>query len=98
MPRWSAPIVIDGKQVGIMCGSSPTRHCSSCGKRAAYQCDYPVVRKGKGHTTCDRWLCRGCATGVGPDRDYCPAHAREHVPDQQTLPGLAAAPHPSSKR
>lgn len=83
MPRWSAPIIIDGKVCGIMCGSSPTRYCSTCRKRAGYQCDYPVKSKSG---TCDRWLCRGCATRVGPDRDYCPAHAREHVPDQQALP------------
>lgn len=87
MPRWSAPTIIDGKVAGIMCGSSPTRKCATCGRRAAYQCDYPVVRKG--HTTCDRWLCRVCATNVGPDRDYCPAHARDHAV-QQTLPGMGA--------
>lgn len=38
-------------------------------------CDYPVTRRG-GPATCDRKICDAHATGVGPDTDYCTAHAR----------------------
>ena len=77
MPRFSTPIVIDGQVVGIACGSRPTRYCQTqgCRRVATIQCDHPVTRKGKAGT-CDRWCCRGCAKNVGPDRDYCPPHAR----------------------
>lgn len=77
MPSWSKPIVVDGQVVGIACGRSPRRNCSTPGCRSAatIQCDYSVVRKGK-VGTCDRWCCRSCAKNVGPNRDYCGAHAR----------------------
>jgi hypothetical protein len=88
MPRWCVPIIIDGKVVGSMCGSSPTRYCS-CKRRATIQCDYPAMRAGKAGT-CDRWCCRSCSTHVGPDKDYCAvhAHAAAHLEQQQTLPGI----------
>ena len=75
MARWSQPIVVDGKVVGVACGRSPDHWCKGCGKRATIQCDYPVTRKGGKAGTCDRWCCRSCATNVGPDRDYCRPHA-----------------------
>jgi len=41
-----------------------------CGRPAPKLCDWPI-----GHNkTCDMPLCVGHAHGVGPDRDYCPAH------------------------
>jgi hypothetical protein len=76
MPSWSRPIVVDGVVVGRACGRSPFHPCVTCGKSATIRCDHPVTRNGK-PKTCDRWCCRGCAVSVGPDRDYCAAHARE---------------------
>jgi hypothetical protein len=88
MPRRCVPIIIEGKVVGTMCVSAPTRYCS-CKRRATIQCDYPVMRAGKAGT-CDRWCCPSCSTSVGRDRDYCAAHARDQPKEQQTLPGMEA--------
>jgi len=53
------------------------RRCSTagCQNRASLLCDFAVTRKGKAGT-CDRPVCKPCAKNVGPDRDYCAAHAR----------------------
>lgn len=61
-----------------MCG--PRRSaagCSTpgCAQRHTKLCDYPVTRKGQ-PGTCDAKLCDLCAKSVGPDKDYCPPHAR----------------------
>lgn len=74
MPRWSQRLDLPGGGVAIVCGRSPSKRCK-CGKVATIQCDYPVVRKGVAGT-CDRHCCRSCATNVGPNRDFCPPHAR----------------------
>lgn len=75
MPRFSRPIIIDGKQVGVMCGRSPDKKCSSCGGFGGERlCDYPVTNGKTG--TCDRALCKSCAVRVAPNTDYCPAHHR----------------------
>lgn len=50
------------------------RFCVTCGKPAPVLCDYPVKRAGK-ETTCDRACCRAHCVSIGPDRDYCLAHA-----------------------
>lgn len=47
--------------------------CAWAGER---QCDYPL-RGEKAGKTCDRYLCRRHAQRVGPNKDYCPAHAKE---------------------
>lgn len=78
MPSWSVPVFdTKGNQIGIACGRSPRRRCSTegCAATATIQCDFPVTRRGK-PGTCDRWVCVGCATKVGPDRDHCGPHAR----------------------
>ncbi len=50
--------------------------CNACGKRPhAVLCDYPL-RGARAGQTCDAKVCGGCAVHVGPDRDYCPAHAK----------------------
>lgn len=80
MPRFSQTIRVPGGYA-IVCGSRPYKRCSSPGCRvnATIQCDYLVYRKGKAVPgTCDRWLCEAHSTNVGPDRDYCLAHARAH--------------------
>ena len=58
-----------------------SKPCSTpgCTNRATLLCDFPVTRKGK-PGTCDRPVCAKCAKHVGPDRDYCAAHARVEAP------------------
>jgi hypothetical protein len=60
---------------GFMCTRTPARvpRCV-CGLPSAYQCDAPSQRKSG---TCDRHLCAGCATEVGPDKHLCRTHAAE---------------------
>jgi len=53
-------------------GKRPRGKPCRCGKASTLQCDFPLL-DGK---TCDRFLCRGCAASVGPNRDYCPEHPR----------------------
>lgn len=58
----------------IVCGSSKRlQRCqvSGCHEHSSKQCDFPV----KGGT-CDRYLCGSHAVRLGPNVDYCPAHAR----------------------
>ena len=50
--------------------------CDCCGKRPRTKlCDYPLQGRRAGQT-CDRKMCATCAVHVGPDRDYCPPHAK----------------------
>ena len=67
----------DGDATVFICSRVPLRHrkCASCGAPATRQCDAPL-RGSKEGKTCDRHLCDGCATRIGPDVDLCPAHAR----------------------
>lgn len=61
----------------IVCGPRrPPRRCA-CGQPAALLCDWKVPGKKSG--TCDRPLCRACATKVGPDKDLCPEHTARHA-------------------
>jgi hypothetical protein len=66
-----------GKPIGVVCSRVRRRRCSACGNLGAeILCDGPGARAGK---TCDRALCRRCATSVGPDVDLCPAHAAARI-------------------
>lgn len=68
----------DGEILFVACSRGRTRHapCDCCGKRPHTKlCDYPLQGKRAGQT-CDRKMCASCATKVGPDRDYCPPHAK----------------------
>lgn len=59
----------------IVCPSrGKSKPCVTCGKAHQVLCDYPVTRDGK-PGTCDRPCCRQHAVSVGPNRDYCLAHA-----------------------
>lgn len=67
--------------IAHMSGSNLPRPCAwpdfknpreRCCRWATTLCDFPV---GEGKT-CDRPMCKRHATSVGPDRDYCPAHAQ----------------------
>ena len=48
----------------------------ACGRPSTVLCDFPLVG-GRAGATCDRPICRAHAKHVGPDRDYCPSHAKE---------------------
>ena len=50
-----------------------TRTDVACTRTAVFQCDF-ATSAGK---TCDRWLCPRCRAPQGPNRDYCPDHARQ---------------------
>ncbi len=64
-----------GNSTGIICGPKPrVRKCHKCHKDSVVLCDYPVVRNGR-QTSCDAPCCRAHAKVVGPDLDYCVAHA-----------------------
>jgi hypothetical protein len=76
----------DAKGVAIVCSRGGRRKapCSvaGCGRDHTKLCDHPVARrhrfKGKlPSATCDAKLCDGHAVPQGPDRDYCPAHAKK---------------------
>lgn len=51
--------------------------CQACFQRTGVrQCDYPT---GPGRKTCDRFICRQCATAIDAKTDYCPEHL-EYAP------------------
>jgi len=64
-----------GGGAAIVCsrGRRPKQKCIACNAEAPLLCDWPV---GDGKT-CDAPICRRHAVHVGPDRDYCPEHARK---------------------
>jgi len=68
-----------GNLTTIVCSRGRRRaYCEEpgCRRDSERLCDYPL-RGEKAGKTCDRKLCGGHARRVGPDRDYCPAHAAE---------------------
>lgn len=74
----------DGQLVqGIATVFEETRACQSCSRTATLRCDYPITRRNGAKGTCDRWICKSCATTVGEDRHYCPPHERA-----SRLPGV----------
>ena len=56
----------------IVCSGRSRSKCA-CGRAATLLCDWKVPARRSG--TCDRPICRGCATKPAPDKDLCPAHA-----------------------
>jgi hypothetical protein len=78
---------------GIACTRERRKRCKECGATGDRLCDYPLRGKAAGRT-CDVRLCSRCAVVVGPDRDYCPPHARLAAKgEQQQLP-LTEEPRP----
>lgn len=77
MPMIGRPIHdADGNVIGIACSRESVKLCSACkSRRHTKLCDFPLSGK-KAGKTCDAPLCDRCAEHVGPDRDYCPPHAR----------------------
>lgn len=67
-----------GSNYAIVCSSAPRARTCKCGKRSTKLCDWVIgVGRGQIAMTCDMDLCDGCATHVGPNKDLCPAHAKE---------------------
>lgn len=64
---------LPGIGVAIVCGPRRRERKCRCGAPATKLCDWPKL---SGNGTCDRAVCDACAVNVGPDRDYCPAHAK----------------------
>ncbi len=74
---WSEPIFDErGNRIGIACGRGRrVPACSNrCGRDGTQLCDYPLTGKQAGHT-CDRRICKTCATKDG-EKDFCPPHAK----------------------
>jgi hypothetical protein len=61
-----------GNGISVIACSRGGKKCA-CGNHYTKLCDYPVKTLSG---TCDRPLCSKCSVSVGPNRDYCPAHAR----------------------
>lgn len=71
--------------VVIVCSRGrATKRCAFCADRAGLLCDGPTAGGGKS-ATCDKPICRRCATHVGPERDLCPDCVR--ADRQLVLPG-----------
>jgi hypothetical protein len=73
----------DGKVRGfVRVSGPPPKQCyvAGCGRQSTLLCDWPGPR---GLATCDRPLCRDCATAIGPDQDLCPTHAAKWVENGQ---------------
>ena len=70
------PVVkLDDGTVAIVCTRGAAKApalCEFCAKIHTKLCDFPVWGK-----TCDKRMCDEHATEVGPDKDYCPPHAKE---------------------
>lgn len=68
---------------GIVCSRGAVPKCGSCRQYTHTKlCDYPLIGEMQGRT-CDMRLCERCAVSVGPNKDYCPAHARVHASEQR---------------
>jgi len=52
----------------------PSCSVPGCDRKAPLLCDFPIARKKSG--TCDAKLCEGHAATQGPDRHFCPPHAK----------------------
>jgi hypothetical protein len=81
------PINLGNGVTGIVCTRGErAKRCKACGDRASRQCDFGLTARAAGRT-CDVHLCERCAVVVGPERDYCPPHARLAAKgEQQQLP------------
>jgi hypothetical protein len=66
-------VTLSGGGSAIVCSRTKPKRCVTCGRPSQVLCDYPVTSNKSG--TCDRPCCRQHAKNVGPDRDYCLAHA-----------------------
>ena len=69
------PCRIMGKAIVCSRGGRRTAPCAYCGRPQDVLCDFPLTAARAGQT-CDKPMCKACATHVEPDEDYCRAHAK----------------------
>lgn len=82
------PFNAGGGVTGIACSRGSGKPCSACGaSKATRLCDYPL-RGAKQGQTCSRPICDKCTVKVGPERDYCPPHARAGEQARREIRGL----------
>lgn len=67
-------VTLPGGQAAIVCGTRRRQRCT-CGRPATQLCDWRVPSKRS--RTCDKPICRTCAVSPAPEKDLCPAHARD---------------------
>ena len=70
-----------GGFTAIVCRRGGRRRAASCGlpgcdREHTRLCAFELSGT-RSHKTCDAKQCDGHATNVGPERDYCPAHAKQ---------------------
>lgn len=77
MPRRCRWVKLPNGATALVTSDVRLSKCEACGARVedVVLCDWPLAGKAIGRT-CDAQCCRRCARRVGPNRDYCPAHAR----------------------
>ncbi len=63
--------------VAIVCGKMRRLpKCRFCGEPSTKLCDKILATTIAGaELTCDNPICGGCASSVGPDKDFCPRHS-----------------------
>lgn len=64
---------LPGGGFAIVCTPRQRERKCRCGRPATKLCDW---KKMSGKGTCDKAICDACAVNVGPDKDYCPDHAK----------------------
>lgn len=67
-------VQVDGVRA-IVCGDHRRPKCKACGKPSDRQCDWKMPGKRSG--TCDAHVCSSCAVQPAPEKDLCPAHAKD---------------------
>jgi hypothetical protein len=86
-------VTLPGGTRAIVCSSVTERPCSGCGRRADLLCDWKVPSRKSG--TCDKPICKDCATSPAPDKDICPAHAPDLKAWLAARPGYQQTEGPS---
>ena len=69
------PCTVVGNAIICSRGGRRTVLCAYCGRPQEVLCDFPLTGA-RARQTCDKPMCRACATHVEPDEDYCRAHAK----------------------
>jgi hypothetical protein len=74
LPDGTVAIVRHAKQRFPKCKFCPDQFSAA---DATLLCDFEIGRTLGGEPiTCDAKFCEGCGRSVGPDKDFCPKHAR----------------------
>lgn len=83
MPCRKVPLPEGGFMIVCSRGQKP-KLCTYCSNPSEVLCDGPGINPEK---TCDKPMCRKCATHVpGKDLDYC--HSHRHLKEEQPTLGI----------